>query len=173
MILHHLPPPGSQRLPERRRRRRRRVGVLVSPPSTKVPFPVSAPQKAPNRGPPTVPRWRPGSPAEPLLSGGLWRADADVSRRFHVLPLVACPCRGLSGSVAVCGRSAVAAPQKGGRGGGGEGRIIPARCVSSVLICHPLNLYRSSTGSISHIGGTFAGTQEATLTRPRLEELKL
>lgn len=35
--------------------------------------------------------------------------------------------------------------------GGGEGRISPTRCVSSTLLCHPLNLYCSSTGSIRHI----------------------
>lgn len=58
-----------------------------------------------------------------------------------------------SGSVNVCGCSSVAAPQKGARGGG-EGRISPTRCVSSMLLCHPLNLYCSSTGSISHIART-------------------
>ncbi len=59
-----------------------------------------------------------------------------------------------SGSVTVCGCSSVAAPQKGARGGW-RGRISPMRCVSSMLICHPLNLYCSSTGSISHIARTF------------------
>lgn len=38
--------------------------------------------------------------------------------------------------------------------GGVEGRISPKRCVSSMLICHTLNLYCSSTGSISHIART-------------------
>lgn len=41
-----------------------------------------------------------------------------------------------------------------GSPGGGEGRISPTRCVSSTLLCHPLNLYCSSTGSISHIART-------------------
>lgn len=43
---------------------------------------------------------------------------------------------------------------KGSPGGEERGeRISPTRCVSSMLICHPLNLYCSSTGSISHIAG--------------------
>lgn len=57
------------------------------------------------------------------------------------------------------------------RGGGGV-RISPTRCVSSMLICHPLNLYCSSTGSISHIDGTLVllGLGSSSQTKKKEEE---
>lgn len=65
------------------------------------------------------------------------------------------------GSVSVCGCSSMTAPQKGAPEGRGlEERISSTRCVSSMLICHPLNLYCSSTGSISHIARTSASTSK-------------
>lgn len=75
-------------------------------------------------------------------------------------------------SVAVCGRSSMTAPQKGAPEGRGlEQRISSTRCVSSRLICHPLNLDCSSTGSISHIARTSAGTSNRSRRRRRTRDL--
>lgn len=95
-----------------------------------------------------------GASAELLLC-----AEADGLGSCHQPQLVVLT-SSLSGSVTVCGCSSVASLQKGGpgRGGRGEDRISPTRCVSTMLICHPLNLYCSSTGSISHIAKTLVWT---------------
>lgn len=70
------------------------------------------------------------------------------------------------GSVTFCGCSSMTAPQKGAPERRGlEERISSTRCVSSMLICHPLNLYCSSTGSISHIARTLAGTSNRSRRR--------
>lgn len=58
------------------------------------------------------------------------------------------------GSVTVCGCFLGGSSSKGSTGGGCRGRISPTCCVSSMLLCHPFNLYCSSTGSISHIART-------------------
>lgn len=117
----------------------------------------------------SVPRWADGglSPLQSLycvaasgveMQMGWGPAMSSSSHLLHVNRLRVSSLWA-SGSVTVCGRSSVAAPQKGARGWGGwrvegVGWISPTRCVSSMLICHPLNLYCSSTGSISHIART-------------------
>lgn len=74
--------------------------------------------------------------------GGTISSSSHLLHRWRVQP----------GSVTVCGCSSMTAPQKGAPERRGlEERISSTRCVSSTLICHPLNLYCSSTGSISHI----------------------
>lgn len=55
-----------------------------------------------------------------------------------------CPLRP-SGSVSQCLWVLLGSRSSKGSLGGGGGRISPKRCVSSMLICHPLNLYCSST----------------------------
>lgn len=115
-------------------------------------------------------RWLVGFPADPLLCG-----DADGLGSCHELelPLVASQQVVCPPSVTVCGCFSVAAPQKGAPGGGGV-RISPTRCVSSMLICHPLNLYCSSIGSISHIDGTLVllGLGSSSQTNKKKEKKK-
>lgn len=91
--------------------------------------------------------WRGGSGRIVLVQVGLGGTISSHSvHRRRVGP----------GSAAVCGGSSMTAPQKGAPEGRGlQGRISSTRCVSSMLICHPLNLYCSSAGSVSHIAKNF------------------
>jgi len=121
--------------------------------------------------------WVVGSLADrwqPLLCSSLWCGDADGLGSCHELDLtlvarqqVVCPLcgrRGLSLSVG-SPRQQVLKREPGGW----RGRIIPKRCVSSMLICHPLNLYCSSTGSISHIARTLVLLRHGSLLSLRTE----
>lgn len=83
--------------------------------------------------------------------------DLQGFRRFWVVPSAPAPTCCTVGVSSQRPSLSVIAPQKGAPERRGlEERISSTRCVSSVLICHPLNLYCSSTGSISHIARTSA-----------------
>lgn len=115
-------------------------------------------------------RWQ----VELLLCCRLWCGDADGLGSCHELELTlvarqqvvrVLPLVGHCLRVLLLGGSS----SKGSPGGGG-GRISPKRCVSSMLICHPLNLYCSSTGSISHIARTLVLLRLGSPSSPQREK---